>query len=136
MFEILEHTADIGFRARAQTLAALFEEAAAALVSVAFELEGVAPRLVYPIAATGEDRESLLVNWLNEVLYWMDGRRIVMRRFQVGQLTETSVAGQGWGEPQDAGRHQARLIVKGVTYHQLKVEQDSEGWYAEVYLDV
>ena len=83
---------------------------------------------MYPIAATGEDRESLLVNWLNEVLYWMDGRRIVMRRFQVGQLTEKRVVGQGWGEPQDAGRHRARLIVKGVTYHQLKVvAQDPEG---------
>ncbi len=136
MFEILEHTADIGFRARARTLPELFEEAATALVSVALELDDLAPRSAYPIAAAGEERESLLVNWLSEVLYWLDGSRIAMRRFRVEQLTTDRVTGMGWGEPYDPSRHKARLIVKGVTYHQLRIEQDSQGWCAEVYLDI
>lgn len=136
MFEILEHTADIGFRARAETLPGLFEEAATALLAIALELEDIAPASPYPIAAAGEDREALLVNWLNEVLYWLDGSRIAMCRFQVEQLTSRSVTGKGWGEPHDPSRHRARVIVKGVTYHQLKIEQSPRGWCAEVYLDI
>jgi SHS2 domain-containing protein len=136
LFEILEHTADIGFRARGRTKAEMFTNAALALESVALTLGNVEPRFPYPIAVTGEDEESLLVNWLSEVLYYLDGRRVVMSRFQVDELVAGAVRGQGWGEPRDPGRHPPKLVVKGVTYHQLKVVKDTQGWCAEVYLDI
>lgn len=136
MFEILEHTADIGFRARGRTLEELFESAAEALVSIAMEVEEVEPRERYPIEAQGEDREALLVNWLNEVLYLHDGRRIAMRRFRVLEAGEGGARGEALGEPFDPARHHAKLIVKAVTYHQLRVVEDAAGWSADVYLDI
>ena len=136
MFEILEHTADIGFRARGLTKTELFTHAALALQSVAVELDRVLPRVPYPIAVTGEDDESLLVNWLSEVLYYLDGRRVVMSRFRIDVLSAGVVRGLGWGEPRDPERHPPKLVVKGVTYHQLRITKDAEGWCAEVYLDV
>jgi len=36
---------------------------------IAFEPEGIRPAREYPLAASGQDYESLLVNWLSEVLY-------------------------------------------------------------------
>jgi len=135
-FEILEHTADIGFCARGRTREELFENAGLALESVAVELEAVEPKQAYPIAASGEDLESLLVNWLSEVLYYLDGRRIAMRRFRVEHLEPGGVRGIAYGEPRDPQRHPAKLIVKGVTYHQLEIARDSRGWRARVYLDI
>ncbi|MEN6532025.1 MAG: archease [Bryobacteraceae bacterium] len=136
MFEILEHTADIGFRARGQTREELFENAALALESIAVETGQIESRDAYPIAASGEDDESLLVNWLSEVLYYLDGRRVVMRHFQIEQNERFQVRGKALGEARDAERHAAKLVVKGVTYHQLKITHDDKGWCAEVYLDV
>lgn len=136
MFEILEHTADIGFRAWGRTREEMFESAAMALESIAIEIEHVEPKLQYPIAAAGEDDESLLVNWLNEVLFYLDGRRVAMRRFRVEQLRPRQVVAQAWGEPRDPDRHRPKLVVKGVTYHQLKIALDDRGWRAEVYLDI
>lgn len=136
MFEVLEHTADIGFRARGRTLEELFAEAAAALTAIAVELEDIEPRERYALAAEGEDTEALLVNWLSEVLYRLDGQRILMRRFTVAGLAPNRVTGEGWGEPRDPLRHRAKLVVKGVTYHQLQIAHDAEGWTAEVFLDV
>lgn len=136
MFEILEHTADIGFRAWGRTREELFANAALALESIAFEIENVEARELYPIAASGEDDESLLVNWLSEVLYYLDGRRVVMRRFEIEQLEPFQVRGRAWGESRDSERHPAKLVVKGVTYHQLRITQDQKGWCAEVYLDI
>jgi SHS2 domain-containing protein len=136
VFEILDHTADVGFRARGRTKAELFANAALALMSVAVDTDTVQPRRRFPIAAAGEDDESLLVNWLSEVLYYLDGERVVMRRFEVDELEAGAVRGRGWGEPWEAQRHSARVIVKGVTYHQLKLAKDSQGWCAEVYLDI
>ena len=136
MFEILEHTADIGFRARAGTLPELFEAAALALVAVALEPEDIQPRTPHDIDASGEDTESLLVNWLNEVLFLLDAERLALARFHIERFEENRVAGQAFGEPFDPARHHARLIVKGVTYHQLRIWQDEQGWGAEVYLDI
>ena len=136
MFEILEHTADIGFCARATTIEGLFAEAAAALVAIGIETDRVAARTEYSLTATGEDRESLLVNWLNEVLYWIDGERIAFHHFVVHEVGPSGVRGAGFGEPRDPARHPARLIVKGVTYHQLEVAPEAAGWRARVYLDI
>ena len=136
MFEILEHTADIGFRAHAPTLEELFAEAGAALVAIAMEPDDIVARSGYPLAAIGIDRESLLVNWLNEVLFWVDGERVAFQRFEFHEFTPVLLRATGFGEPRDHQRHKPRLIVKGVTYHELKVAQDATGWSARVYLDI
>jgi len=135
-FEILEHPADIGFRAFGGTLAELFENAASALLLIACEIEDVVPRYAYQLRAEGTDYESLLVAWLNEVLYWFDGKRIAFCQYRVQELEPDHVMAVGLGEPRVAMRPRARLIVKAVTWHQLKVTQWNGGWMAEVYLDV
>lgn len=136
MFELLDHPADIGFRAFGGTPAELFANAAVAMLSIAAALDAVEPREEYPLAAEGSDYESLLVNWLNEVLYWHDGRRVALAAFRVSEIGPTSIAAVGLGEPRDPGRHPARLVVKAATWHQLKVEETGGRWVAEVYLDV
>ncbi len=136
MFELLEHTADIGFRARGQTLNELFEAAADALASIALDRRQAVSRERYEIAAEGEDREALLVNWLSEVLYLIDGRRIIPARVTVRELSGTRIRGEVSGEPHDSARHPSKLVVKGVTYHRLRIAQDERGWLCEVFLDV
>ncbi len=136
MFEILEHTADIGFRAEAPTPAELFVESARALQSIAVETAGVEPQRAFALAAAGEDYPDLLVNWLNEVLYCLDGARVVFSRFEVEKIDSCSVAGRGFGEPRDDARHPPKLVVKGVTYHLLDVRESGRLWQAQVILDV
>lgn len=135
-FEVLEHPADIGFRAFGRDLPDLFASAALAMLSIAGDPAAAEPRQEYPLAVESGDRESLLVDWLNEVLYWFDGKRIAFREVHVGALTDSRIEATGFGESRDPERHRARLIVKAVTYHQLKIEQRDGGWIAEVYLDI
>jgi SHS2 domain-containing protein len=85
-FEILEHPVDIGFRVRGQTLAQLFENAAAALQSIAVEIDDVRAAEQFVLSASGPDAEALLVNWLTEVLFWSDGRGIAFRQFRVQEV--------------------------------------------------
>ncbi len=135
-FELLEHPADIGFRAFGGTAADLFANAAVALLSIAAVLDNATPRERYELAAEGADYESLLVAWLSEVLYLYDGRGIAAREFRVGSITPHAISATALGEPRDPERHPARLVVKAVTWHQLKVEETPQGWVAEVYLDI
>jgi protein archease len=135
-FELLEHPADIGFRAFGDSRASLFANAAFALLSIAAEPLTVEPREQYSIAVESGDPEALLVDWLNEVLYWFDGKRIAFREFRVARLSETAIDAVGIGEPRDSLRHPSHLVVKAVTYHQLKIEERGSQWIAEVYLDI
>lgn len=136
MVEVLEHTADIGFRAWASTEEGMLEQAALALVNIAMETAAIESRLVYPLAAVGDDPASLLVNWLSEVLYYLDGEQAALCRFEIKTLAPGSVTAQAWGEPRDPARHRAKLVVKGVTYHQLAIRREGGAWMCEVYLDI
>jgi SHS2 domain-containing protein len=136
MHEILEHAADVGFRAYARTLPELFERAAEALMAIALETGRIEARDSYPVEAAGDSNESLLVNWLSEILYFLDGKHLALRTFTVKGLAADRVSGEAFGEPRDPLRHSARLVVKGITYHQLKIEQNEAGWLCEVFVDV
>lgn len=135
-FDILEHPADIGFRAFGDSLPELFANSALAMLSIASDVELAEPAHDYALTAAGEGYEFLMVNWLNEVLYWFDGKRIAFREIRITQLSHEGLQASARGEPRDPVRHRAKLIVKAATWHQLKVAQADGRWFAEVYLDI
>jgi SHS2 domain-containing protein len=134
--EILEHTADTGFRVTASSIEELLSASAAGLASIVLNCDAVRPSETIEISARGEDIESLFVNFLNEVLYVLDGRRFAVSTAVVTALGHHGVSAALLGEPRDDTRHPPRLVVKAVTYHQLVVRQSAPGWLAEVYLDI
>lgn len=132
-FEEIPHTADWSFRAFGRDARELFENAAHAL----FALEGAraradareTARAVYVAAL---DYESLLVNWLTELLWLQEAQREMYRRFDIPVLTPTELRAQVFGVPL---AHLAKSI-KAVTYHNLTITQTAQGWQAVVVVDV
>ena len=135
-FEVLEHTADIGFRAWGATAAELFENAAQAMMSIAAETETIDPRGEVSIQTTGEDYESLLVNWLGEVLYRFDAGLFAASEFRVDKIEPTTLEGRLVGEARDPARHRWKLIVKAVTYHDIEVFERDGRWESRIFLDI
>jgi SHS2 domain-containing protein len=135
-FEILEHTADTGFRARGASIEELFEQAAAALVAIAIDSSQTRGLECCEIAVRGSDLEELLVNWLNEVLWLLDGRRFAPAALNVLELHDGGLRAAVTGEPRDDARHPPRIVVKAATFHQLRLANDDGGWVAEVFLDI
>jgi len=135
-YRILEHTADIGFEAFGSTCKEVFVNAAQALMHLIVDLNSIAPRQEVSVQVEGEDPPSLLVNWLSEILYLNDAEGWLFRDFEVSSLKEKSLAAIARGEKFDPARHQLKLLVKAITYHQLALEQTSDGWRAQVYVDI
>jgi SHS2 domain-containing protein len=136
MYEIFEHTADFGIRARADSVDELFADAARGLFSLMVtNLDQV--RTVEDIAfqLDGDDREELLHDWLAELLYTFSARRIVLAKFDV-KIGSSGISATAWGEPLDPSRHEIDVEVKAITWHALRVELTAEGWLAEVIVDV
>ena len=135
-FEFLDHPADIGFRARGSTLEHLFENCAHALITIILDPAEIHGSEQVVLAAEGSDQESLLVNWLNEVLYYVDTKRLAFESFIVEFPSPEQVRAVARFEARDPLRHPVRLSVKAVTYHQLRVSSVEDEWIAEVYVDV
>lgn len=137
MHEVFEHTADVGLRIRQNSFAELLAEAGVALFELMVEnLETVKPTLLHHIQITQVEKDILLFDWLNELLYLSDAQQWLLCRFDVTIVADTLNA-TVYGEPRDETKHQLDHEVKAITYHQLKVEQLSDGqWLAEVILDI
>ncbi len=136
MYEFFDHTADIGLRVKSRDLEELFREAAEGFLSVVVERipqRGIPTQLEFNLEA---DRlEFLLVDWLNELLYVLDTKHLLLDAFEV-RITDTTLAATAMARPFDLEQDQLLREVKAVTYHNLRVEQTEEGWIAEVILDI
>jgi len=135
-FRILEHTADIGFEAFGATRKEVFANAARALMHLIVDLEAITPQEKTSLRAEASDMPSLLVNWLSEILYLFDAEGWLFRDFEVEDLTDHSLAAMARGEKFDRTRHQVKLLVKAITYHQLDLKETTQGWRAQVYVDI
>ena len=135
-FDIVEHTADTGIVAYGADMREAFANAAYGMFSLMADLEQVREETSRYIEAEVGDRESLVVSWLNELLYMFDVERIVFKRFDILELTNTRLRADAYGEKVDASRHELRSGVKAATYHMLKVSEDRDRWRIRVIFDV
>lgn len=136
MYELFEHTADLGLRATAPDLDTLFAAMAECLFAAIVEdPAGVRPETEYRFEFAGTDREYLMFDWLRELLYRFDADHLVFRRFEV-RVRDDGLTATAWGEPLDPARHMLSHEVKAITYHELKVTPTADGWLAEVIVDI
>lgn len=134
-FEIIDHTADIGIIAYGRDEKEVFATAAYAMFSLIAELDGVDGMLCREIEVTADDKEALLVAWLNELLYLFDVEHVIFNGFEVMNLEERRLRANAYGEKFDPLRHVLKTQVKAATYHMLKVEKGN-GFRAQIIFDV
>jgi SHS2 domain-containing protein len=134
-FEVIDHTADVGIIAYGADLKQAFANAAKGLFSLITELDDVKEVLHRDAELTATDEESLLVEWLNELIYQFDTEGLIFKRFDVVELDNTRLKARGYGEKIDKARHRLKTGVKAATYHMLKVER-SNGGQVQVLFDI
>lgn len=135
-WEHYEHGADIGVRGFGATVASAFEQAALSLTAVVVDPSEVASRQRVALACEAPDRELLLADWLNAVIYEMATRGMLFGRYEV-RIEGRRLSGAAWGEKADAARHHPAAEPKGATYTTLRVAQEADGtWVAQTVVDV
>ena len=133
-------TADIAFEATGRDLPELFTAAADATMNVMIDnLDAIEPRETRQIELSNDNVEMLLFDFLQELIYFKDARRLLLRarKAQIDQrgdqfFLKAKVA----GEQLDDTRHQQRADVKAVTLHGFSVLKYDRGWKAKVLLDI
>jgi SHS2 domain-containing protein len=138
-YRLIEHTADTGLEVEAPSLAELFVEALRGMTDCITELERVAPQTRRRLGVRAGDLGRLLVEWLSEAVYLFEVEDLLFSQAEV-EVKESKagfeLAATVAGEPFDPERHPAKIAIKAVTYHQLKVEETPDGWRARVIFDI
>lgn len=135
-FKILDHTADVGVIVYGRDLKALFENAGGAFFHLISDLRKVKSRIEKRIEIGGEPLERLMVDWLSQLLYLHDVENLLFKKFRVESVGEDGLKATAAGEPFQEEVHVIKTQVKAVTYHQIKVYQEDEGWKAQIIFDL
>jgi SHS2 domain-containing protein len=131
--ELLEHTAEVKLRIRAPSFAELAAEAGRAVARIELGREPPpAERSYRELDIRSPDRDALLVDWLNELIWLAETERWVATEFEIHSATNTMLQARVRGVPVD----EAPARIKAATFHGLKIAPVADGLEAEVIVDV
>jgi SHS2 domain-containing protein len=125
-----EHTGELVLRIEAPSEAAVFAEALAAFSELAGDGEGPSSA-EREIVLVGEDRELLLADWLNELVYLADAEGFVPER-----VTELGLEPGGLHGRVRGHNGEPAPLVKAASLHGLEYGRMNGAWRARVVLDV
>jgi len=132
-FEFLEHTADIKFRAFGKTLEEVFENSALAISSIYSKEKKISLKSKKKISVKGRDKESLLYNFIEELIFLVDSENFVVSKAKVS-IKNTSLTAEIYGD--DVKNYTDLDQIKASTYHDMYIKKTKKGWEAQVVVDV
>ena len=134
-YKFLPHTADVKFRAYGRNLEEQFSNAALATTSVMFDPEQIEPNEEKKVSVTGKDKEALLYNWLEEIIYLCDAEFFILHEVKDAKIEETAkgfkITGVFVGDKYKE-KYKRHTGVKAVTYSEMEITDE----YVQVVLDV
>jgi len=132
-FQEVSHTADVAFRIHGSDFRTFLIHAARGVTQLMGTAgHGADGSIEKRVELTAFDRESLLVDWLSEILYWAETEQILFQEFNILKLTDSQLTAVFRGRRQS----QLNSVPKAVTYHNLEIVQTPDGLHATIVLDV
>ena len=135
-YEVVEHTADIRIRMRADTLESLFADAAYGMFDLITGAEAIRPAIPRQVSISANDYEELMVNWLTELLFIFETEKLVFSEFTIEEIDQAHIRATARGETFSPGRHEPNMDIKAVTYYGLHVVREDSAWTATVVFDI
>jgi SHS2 domain-containing protein len=134
-YEQIPHTADLAARIYAETLPGIFENAAFAMFDMLADLEGLVHEEERVFSVEGPDAESVLVFWLNDLLYGSGANCILFTEFHVSFFSGTRLVATAKGG-YDKYNERVRAEIKAATYHDVDLLKTDTGYQVDLVFDV
>ena len=131
-YEEVDHTADWALRVRGQDMSELCLVAASAMLAACGARPGKSRTHKREVQLHADDREGLLVAWLEEILFSVETRRRLPVRIEVTVSPQLELVAQ-WTE---APLGELDKPIKAVTYNNLTVREVGEELETTIVFDV
>ena len=131
-YQFLEHPSDIKIRASGKSLPEVIIHAAEAMMAFLYDPSSeVTTKISENVTVEAESLESLLVNWLSDILWFSSTLHSKSVEYQIREFNKNKIVAQIIFTPS-----QAQDDIKAVTYHDLKISQEDHYWVADVVFDI
>lgn len=135
-YEFQEHTADIKFVAKGETLEELFLESTKALKdSICGEIK-VLEQIQKEIQVRGTSLENLLYKFLEEFLVLLDSESFLLSEIKEISINSETFSLTAKISGDKAENYHFTNDVKAVTYSQMEIRKIDKGFECVVVLDV
>ena len=135
-YEQIFHTADLAAIIYGQDIKELFENSAYAMFDMMGDIGGLGASEIVKVHLVAPDRESLLISWLNELLYLSYSKSALFSEFNVTVLTETELQAEAKGQSIAKDIKRLHTEIKAATYHDLKIQQTNKIYMVTIVFDV
>ncbi len=135
-YRLIDHTADFGIHVFGSDLKDLFSNAAYAMFDQITVIKDLQPEKELKINVTGNDWPDLMVNWLRELLYLWTGKELLVKHIDIQTLLEYNLTATLKIDSFKPDHHVIKNDIKAVTYHQIQVNQVTDGWESRIIFDV
>ena len=135
-FELVDHTADLRIIARGDGFAKALAWVATGMFSVIVDMEDIKALDSMEVYVESSSRETLVVDWLNELIYRFEGEGFLPKAFYIRLgNNDTVIRARCKGEHIDPARLEVKTSVKAATHHASEVTYNGE-WRLQVVLDI
>ncbi|MFN3551388.1 MAG: archease [Endomicrobiia bacterium] len=130
-FDFIDHTADIGIRVYGKTLEELFVNSALGMYNVICEkFKKISPKQKYKNTLKAPDNETLIVSFLNDLLYQTFVNKLLFCEFEIKSFkSDISVTYICYGEEYNKNKHGHLIELKSATFHKIKIKKNSCGLF-------
>jgi SHS2 domain-containing protein len=133
-YKFLEHTADVKFQAFGNTIEDAFENSALALKETISGKIKIQEKIIKEIKIIGKDKESLLYNFLEELLFLLDAEDFLFSKIKKIKINKNRLSAEILGDK--ALDYKFSNDVKAITYNNMFVKKERNKWICQVVLDV
>jgi SHS2 domain-containing protein len=133
-FKFLEHTADVKFTAEGKNAEEVFKNSALALKESICGKIKIKEEKNKKINVEGKDFESLLYNFLEEIIYLLDAENFLISKVKEIKIKNLKLKAIISGDK--VSNYNFTNEVKAVTYNEMFVKQENGKWKTQVVIDV
>jgi len=132
-YEFLEHTADIKIKSYGRTQENAFQNMVLAVSEYLSKGEKIKSKIGKEIIVHGTDLQSLLYNFLDEIIYLLDAERFIVAKAEV-KFLGNNIKATLYGD--DTKNYKDLDHIKAPTYSEMYVKKTQPGWELQVVMDV
>lgn len=127
-YTYLDHITDAYIEAYGDSMEEAFSYAAKGTINVMFEINDIRGKNKFELNVEGHDYSELLFNWLDRIILLIAIDNKVASDFdlKISKLdSKYHLTGFAMTESTDISKHGYKTEIKGVTYHEMEILQDS-----------
>lgn len=135
-YKLIPHAADICIEVEEPTLKKLFDKAASAVTEQMVGIDRINKKITKDIAIIAQDKDLLLVYWLQEILYHFYVHGLIYIGSKIKKLNNVGFKAEVVFNRFNPEEHVAKREIKAVTYHDIHIKKIGKKYRVKFVIDV